>query len=308
MLSRQTLLYYLLAILLSFGLYLFFGIFFEQQIPPYASTIASAFLGSIITVIITMILLNRQSEAEMAKERNVKLLETKIETYNDLIERVKNIMIKGSVSSNDVAEIQILNHRLSFVAAQKVLELFNDFANTFIRASRDEILSEEEKDELLDNLADMSVEIRYDLASEEEKRSFNSEKIKSIIQKNVRSLAHGKTTPKEYLSKCSDAERNYFGALFDYMDKNNIQYNMGITGFAVKDRHGKSIAQFWPSSVRRYKILMQNIDSARRDSLPSYFIELNQNAFGADKSTLLFTYQNIPIERLCNLISELVLG
>jgi ABC-type Fe3+-siderophore transport system permease subunit len=62
--KRRTVYLIVLGILLAAALYFVFRIFLTKTTFPYAYEIAAAFMGALVTVVITMILLNRQSEVE----------------------------------------------------------------------------------------------------------------------------------------------------------------------------------------------------------------------------------------------------
>jgi hypothetical protein len=95
--KRQTLFLLILGTLFAAVLFVLFRLFLDTASTNYASEIAAAFMGALVTVVITMILLNRQSEAETLKERNVELLKQKITVYGTLIDRLESIMRKGEV-------------------------------------------------------------------------------------------------------------------------------------------------------------------------------------------------------------------
>ena len=96
-------------------------LFLRGDIPSYAVEIAAALIGSLITVIITMLLLARQSESELLRERNVRLLDAKIKVYDGLIDAVKMMIRTGQIGPEQQLEIQMLNQRLSFYASTEVL-------------------------------------------------------------------------------------------------------------------------------------------------------------------------------------------
>ncbi len=65
--------------------------------------IVSAFVGVVITVAVTGVLLNTQSETEYLREKNVKQFEKKQETYHDFLEQLGNIitdLTKRSLAGN----------------------------------------------------------------------------------------------------------------------------------------------------------------------------------------------------------------
>ena len=66
--------------------------------------IISAFVGVVITVAVTGVLLNTQSENEYLKEKNVKQFEKKQQTYHCFLEKLGNIVIdltQRSLGGND---------------------------------------------------------------------------------------------------------------------------------------------------------------------------------------------------------------
>ena len=66
--------------------------------------IISAFVGVVITVAVTGVLLNTQSETEYLREKNVKQFEKKQETYHGFLEQLGNIitdLTRRSLAGND---------------------------------------------------------------------------------------------------------------------------------------------------------------------------------------------------------------
>ena len=66
--------------------------------------ILSAFVGMLITIAVTAILLNRQTEVESSKERHMRQFEKKQETYYAFLEELGNIiatMLQRSLRGND---------------------------------------------------------------------------------------------------------------------------------------------------------------------------------------------------------------
>ncbi len=234
--KRQTLFLLILGIVFAAVLFVLFRLFLDTASTNYASEIAAAFMGALVTVVITMILLNRQSEAETLKERNVELLKQKIAVYGSLIDRLESIMRKGEVSLEDEIAIQMLNLKLSFFASTEVLQKFNEFARQFSLVAADRKVTGEERTELLGTLGGLSTSIRHDLSSQEdlrtERKLFSEEELKNLVMGNVNSL-FGKTTPKNFLDSCSTEARDYFSRLFARLDSEDLPYWMGTRGFSV---------------------------------------------------------------------------
>lgn len=307
--QRQTIILFLLSTALAFGSFFFFSVFLTQSTPPFAFEIAAAIMGSIITVIITMILLNKQSEAEMMKERTVKILEQKLKVYDGLIDQVKKVLIKGKVSDEDIVEIQILNQKLSFIACREVLKSFNDFANNFIAAAADTVISSREKDELLELLGDLSIEIRKDLASPEEKQALlrMKDEIRQLVHNNIKSLS-SKTTEDDFLNQCNEEEKTYYKYLFKYMQDNAVVYRMGVKGFSIQNDSKASILNCFPTSAKRNIEIMAKDMSEEKQIITLEFLQRNGKSIVTPmdgKSRISFKTGQLEVPHLCDLIGQM---
>jgi hypothetical protein len=213
---RQTVVLLALSTALTVALYFLFKLFLENTSIPYAYEIAAAFMGALVTVVITMVLLNRQSEVETLKERNVELLKQKIAVYAGLMDRLEAIMLKGEVSLEDEIAVQMLNLRLSLFASTDVLTKFNEFARQFSLVAADRRVTGKERAVLMDVLGELSTTIRHDLASQEErrleKRRFSEEDLRNLVMSNVNSL-FGNTAPKRFLETFSTETRGLLSRL-----------------------------------------------------------------------------------------------
>jgi hypothetical protein len=283
--KRQTLVLLLLTIALTVALFFLFSEFLHTGTPAFAYEIAAAFMGALVTVAITMILLNRQSEVEMQKERNVELLKQKIAVYAGLIE--------------------MLNLRLSFVASTDVLKKFNEFARQFSLVAADRKVTDQERAELLDALGELSTTIRHDLSSEEdrrqEKKLFSEEDLKNLVMANVSSL-FGKTTPKHFLDACSTEARDYFSRLFAGLDAEGLAYQMGTKGFSAS-RIFRGYPTFG-SKLHGLQLRMDQVAEDKRDEVRELLARLTGRPLASlmgDK-TISFTAEELPVEAVCEVV------
>jgi gas vesicle protein len=65
----------------------------------------AAFLGAIVTAIITLLLLNGQSTADEVKEKNVKVFEKKSKLFEEFINKLVSIMSNQNITVNDLISI-----------------------------------------------------------------------------------------------------------------------------------------------------------------------------------------------------------
>ncbi len=167
---RDTLLFLGLSIVVIVLSYLFFRYTYDfTDTLPYSQEIILAFVGAIITILITAVLLNKQTEVELKKEESIKYLDLKSEIYMDLLDHLKGIMLAGEASESDIITLKFLNHKLALVADPDVLVAFEQFIRTFTRLveapeeEQESEITEEDEDALMRELAKLTIAIRHDL-------------------------------------------------------------------------------------------------------------------------------------------------
>ncbi len=96
-LQRENLMYMLLSISLVIGGYIFMRYAYRiAEEAPFSQEILLIALGTIVTILITAMLLNKQTEVELKKEENIKFTELKTDIYLQLIENIEEIILDKS--------------------------------------------------------------------------------------------------------------------------------------------------------------------------------------------------------------------
>ena len=258
---RDWLLYLVVAIVAVIG-FLFFGVFFKKDVPQYTSEIAAAILGSLITVIITMILLNRQSENDTIVQRNAEILKAKLDLYATFNEQVKRIMTNPKLDDDTELELQMLNQRLAYLASEDVIEGFRTFVETFNEYSPNG-LTRTEKVDLIKQLSTLSPKIRADLGvTGKALTPKEQDELAVTLEDTAQAISREFTTTDQFLAKCDDVERQYFGELVRFLGEQRIECAMGTVGFAIKNQAHQSRMWFYPTSARRsIEIQYKNLHS-----------------------------------------------
>ena len=175
-----------LTLLVAVVGYAFFrtGYFVTDRL-PFAREILLVFLGTIVTVLITALLLNKQTLVELQKEQNLRYFELKARTFLDFFDRVEELILRKNVSDEDLVHLWFITHRLAVVASPSVLKQFQDFLTVFNRVARDRRLTEEDAKALSEALARLTVEVRRDLIGELDRHGPYSPKvIEEIVLQN----------------------------------------------------------------------------------------------------------------------------
>jgi len=151
---------------------------------PFTQEIVLIVLGTIATVFITALLLNKQTEVEIEKEQNIKFLDLKVATYERLLDLMENMADENSLTDKDITKLQFVTHRLAIFASPAVLNEYNNFLKVLSELSKDGTLSNDDQ-QLGEALGKLTVQIRFDLLNENPTQTtYSAEQIKKLIKKN----------------------------------------------------------------------------------------------------------------------------
>lgn len=177
----------IISIALAAGFaYLLFRTVLEESESEHPITfeLFAALIGVTITVLLTSILLKRQTEAELKKEENIMFLELKMRTYRELIDQLYDIISKKKVLEEDMIEIRLLNQKLAFIASQDVLLAFREFSQCFASMAVKPAIGNEEIDVLLVELSKLSFHIRQDMLLNPSRSDDDPAQIRKAILEN----------------------------------------------------------------------------------------------------------------------------
>ncbi len=153
---------------------------------PFTQEIILIVLGTLATVLITAMLLNKQTEVELQKEQSIKFLELKSETYQKIIDLMEEIVEKRVVTKEDKNRLIFNTHRVALVASVSVLNEYQQFLEAFNKETKDGVVSVEDANHLNEALARLTIYIRKDLVGELDTQSgLDIEKINRQILSNA---------------------------------------------------------------------------------------------------------------------------
>lgn len=263
--------YPIFAVVLTVAAFFVFKLLLGGQAPQYASEIAAAVFGGLLTIVVTAIMLHKQTEVDMKKDRSAKMLEAKLALYEKLMEEVGQILSGTSEAKPDGAEaeerpstknirdhvvaVQVLSQRLAVLGSISVVESFSEFAAVFAKAARDDKLNDREKDELLDALGRISVQMHADILAGEEKEEFevkaNRDRFVDAVTRNVNSLKTKAITQQGFLDACDERERAYFESLVASLEQDGWTVTPRTSGLTVTSRAGTPMLWCFPSKAKR---------------------------------------------------------
>jgi hypothetical protein len=185
-LVREKILYMLLTIILVIGGYWFLRYAYKvAEATPFSQEVVLVILGTIMTMLITAILLNKQTEVELKKEENIKFTELKTDIYLQLFDYLEQIIIEGNADQKDKIKLRILSHKLAVISSPQVLTQFEDFLEKFTHVTKDDLVELSDTNILMDELAELSIHIRQDLIGDLDfRRGLNQKEIAQQIINN----------------------------------------------------------------------------------------------------------------------------
>ena len=148
---------------------------------PFTQEIILIVLGTLATILITALLLNKQTSVELEKEQSVKFIDLKTHTYEELINTIEEIVIAENIDNKQLTKLKFHTHRLAIFASPAVLKEYRNFLDIFDETiSKDREVSMDDANALSHALAKLTVYIRTDLIGELDVQ--RGEKVKKIAQ------------------------------------------------------------------------------------------------------------------------------
>ncbi len=307
--KRSNILLMILSIILAVSAFFLFRILLSGKASQYTSEIAAAFVGSLLTAFITMMMLNKQSEMDMQKDRNAAILGNKLEVYGSLMESLRQMLCKGQITDEDVVTVQILNQRIAFIADEEVVATFQEFARRFASVAKDGDLSVNERDGLLDIAGELSVKIRKDLLSGEELRDFQRREPEflRLVKTNVESLKTQSITQDGFMELCSPEEKQYFGEVLGNLQDRAIKYFMRTKGMTIQNADGNAVAWCFPTKATRSIQILKDKLPQQKAGLVKEF--LSARGIGEEKltaATVSLKTTDLSASDFCDLLSQIV--
>ncbi|MDA9932965.1 hypothetical protein N9C24_05020, partial [Gammaproteobacteria bacterium] len=153
----------IIAVAVSIG----FSPLFELIGDGIASRVIGSSFGAIFVIILTMFLLNKQTEIEQESKKSERVFDEKVKIYQEILDITKDMLLDGKLTPEEINRLPFPLIRLQMLADDKVIVSFQlvfNSLNQFYASSTDDTvtLRDEQKDEIYSLLSDFSGECRRD--------------------------------------------------------------------------------------------------------------------------------------------------
>lgn len=148
---KQGWLTLLALIIIAFAISIGFTPLFELIEGGIAAEVIGSSFGAIFVIILTMFLLNKQTEIEQESKKSERVFDEKVKIYQEILNLTKKILLDGKLSAEEMNELPFPLIRLQMLADDEVIKAFKDVfhkINDVYKSTDDEIVDIDEDDKL----------------------------------------------------------------------------------------------------------------------------------------------------------------
>ena len=214
--------------IIGVSVYIGFEPLFDKVGGGVPAQVLGASFGAIFMIVLTMYLLNKQTEIEQESKKSEKVFEEKVKLYKSMLATTKEMLRDGKISSQERTELSFAMVELQMVGADETISAFNSVFDkineTFQSTDGDPVdLDDEHKMEILKSLSRFAQKCRVDLGINE---SEINEEIFNATFEEISSAVKGKKDYSKYTFKGTQYGK---GRLVQAVVKDYAQTNPGIS-------------------------------------------------------------------------------
>jgi len=133
-----------------------------------ASSVVGATFGAIFAILMTMFLLNKQTEIEQESKKSERVFDEKVVLYKDIIGKAKDMLEDGKIDTKEILALPFSMIQMQMVGGDEAIQMYTEFfekVNEIFEASDDEVVQipESQQPQVFALLSKFSVQCRVDL-------------------------------------------------------------------------------------------------------------------------------------------------
>ena len=160
----------ILSILFIVGIAVFLGFapLFELAGAGFAGRIIGATFASIFAILMTMFLLNKQTEIEQESKKSERVFDEKVILYKDILGMSKELLEDGQLDSKEILALPFTLIKMQMVGGDEAIQMYTEFfekVNEIFEADENEVVQipESQQPQVFSLLSKFSVQCRVDL-------------------------------------------------------------------------------------------------------------------------------------------------
>ena len=150
------------------AVFLGFSPLFELVNKGVAGNVVGATFGAIFAILMTMFLLNKQTEIEQESKKSERVFDEKVVLYKDILGKAKDLLEDGLIDTKEILALPFSLIQMQMVGGDEAIRMYTEFfekINEIFAASDDEVVQipESDKQQVFSLLSRFSVQCRVDL-------------------------------------------------------------------------------------------------------------------------------------------------
>jgi len=176
----------LIAILvIGVAVYLGFTPLFKLIGGGVAGAVVGSSFGAIFVIVLTMYLLNKQTEIEQESKKSERVFDEKVQLYKEILSTTRNMIEDGEITSKEVTKLPFALMNLQMLGGDEAIDtyekVFSKINEIYTDHEEEEVsIDEEEKLEIYGEMSRFAVQCRVDLGISD--RKVNEELFARTIQ------------------------------------------------------------------------------------------------------------------------------
>jgi hypothetical protein len=246
--------YTLLAlVIIAFAVYIGFTPLFNLIEDGIASRVIGSSFGAIFVIILTMFLLNKQTEIEQESKKSERVFDEKVKIYQMILDITRDMLVDGHLSKSEVNRLPFPLLRLKMLSDNSVIETFtavyNQINAIYLKGNEAEIkednvpIDDDSRNELYEYLSEFSNACRLDLEISDTGMT------KELEKQTLAAIS-------EVSSKGSTRDKTKFS--FNGVDKAKNRYIYTVIKTYLDDNPGITINDFPNKVIERTPSDQQN--------------------------------------------------
>ena len=192
-----------------------------------ATSVIAATFGSIFAILMTMFLLNKQTEIEQESKKSERVFDEKVVLYKDILGKAKDMLEDGQIDTKEILALPFTMIQMQMVGGDEAIQMYTEFfekINEIFEASDDEVVQipESQQPQVFSLLSKFSVQCRVDLGISDtpiDERIFK--RTISVVQQSDKAIKGKRDTSKyTFNGEAFAKSRLVLAVVKDYVSKN----------------------------------------------------------------------------------------
>lgn len=229
---RQGWMTLLALLIIACAVYLGFTPLFNLVKGGVAGGVIGSSFGAIFVIILTMYLLNKQTEIEQESKKSERVFDEKVRLYQQILDITRDMLIDGNLTEEEINRLPFPVIRLQMLGADETIssfqKVFEKLNSVYAKEEGKSIkIEEDDKTEIFQMLSNFASVCRKDLG-------ISDEEVSEEIKKET----------NQAIANSGKKERDYSKYSFDGIELAKSRYVLSVISSFVKENPDMSLNDF----------------------------------------------------------------